>query len=230
MLRWLTAGESHGPALLATIEGLPAGIEVTTVDVAAALELILGEPGHRREVADRGDYLDLGGMWLPRLEGLELRLEVDQQDEVEFLGGVRHGRTLGSPVAIRVANSEWPKWQTVMSADPVTDEAYAAADDVNAEKEIARNRALTRPRPGHADLVGMQKYAFDAWWTGWPFGHDPARSSSAPPPARPLRASPSARSLPASSSRPTASGSSRTPCRSAPPLSPTMRPFRTPTR
>jgi chorismate synthase len=64
-------------------------------------------------------------------------------------------------VAIRVGNSEWPKWQTVMSPDPVSEEAYAAADDVNAEKEIARNRALTRPRPGHADLVGMQKYAFD---------------------------------------------------------------------
>ncbi|MBK8728029.1 MAG: chorismate synthase [Actinobacteria bacterium] len=136
MLRWLTAGESHGPALLATIEGLPAGIEVTTVDVAAAL-------ARRRLGFGRGARMKF------------------EQDEVEFLGGVRHGRTLGSPVAIRVANSEWPKWQTVMSADPVTDEAYAAADDVNAEKEIARNRALTRPRPGHADLVGMQKYAFD---------------------------------------------------------------------
>ena len=136
MLRWLTAGESHGPALLATIEGLPAGIEVTTADVAAAL-------ARRRLGFGRGARMKF------------------EQDEVEFLGGVRHGRTLGSPVAIRVGNSEWPKWQTVMSADPVSDEAYAAADDVNAEKEIARNRALTRPRPGHADLVGMQKYAFD---------------------------------------------------------------------
>jgi len=136
MLRWLTAGESHGPALLATIEGLPAGIEVTTADVAAAL-------ARRRLGFGRGARMKF------------------EQDEVEFLGGVRHGRTLGSPVAIRVGNSEWPKWQTVMSPDPVTDEAYAAADDVNAEKEIARNRALTRPRPGHADLVGMQKYAFD---------------------------------------------------------------------
>jgi len=136
MLRWLTAGESHGPALLATIEGLPAGIEVTTTDVAAAL-------ARRRLGFGRGARMKF------------------EQDEVEFLGGVRHGRTLGSPVAIRVGNSEWPKWQTVMSPDPVTDEAYAAADDVNAEKEIARNRALTRPRPGHADLVGMQKYAFD---------------------------------------------------------------------
>ncbi len=136
MLRWLTAGESHGPALLATIEGLPAGIEVTTADVAAAL-------ARRRLGFGRGARMKF------------------EQDEVEFLGGVRHGRTIGSPVAIRVGNSEWPKWQTVMSADPVSDEAYAAADDVNAEKEIARNRALTRPRPGHADLVGMQKYAFD---------------------------------------------------------------------
>jgi chorismate synthase len=84
-----------------------------------------------------------------------------EQDEVEFLGGVRHGVTLGSPIAIRIGNSEWPKWQTVMSPDPVDPDALAAADDVNAEKEIARNRPLTRPRPGHADLVGMQKYAFD---------------------------------------------------------------------
>jgi chorismate synthase len=84
-----------------------------------------------------------------------------EQDEVEFLGGVRHGLTMGSPVAIRIGNTEWPKWQTVMSADPVSDEAYAASNDVNADKEIARNRPLTRPRPGHADLVGMQKYGFD---------------------------------------------------------------------
>lgn len=78
-----------------------------------------------------------------------------------FLGGVRHGFTLGSPIAVRVGNSEWPKWQTVMSPEPVDPDAYAAANDVNAEKEIARNRPLTRPRPGHADLVGMQKYGFD---------------------------------------------------------------------
>ena len=84
-----------------------------------------------------------------------------EQDEVEFLGGVRHGLTMGSPVAIRIGNTEWPKWQTVMSADPVSDDDYAAANDVNADKEIARNRPLTRPRPGHADLVGMQKYGFD---------------------------------------------------------------------
>jgi chorismate synthase len=136
MLRWLTAGESHGPALLATIEGLPAGVEVTTKDVAAAL-------ARRRLGFGRGARMKF------------------EQDEVEFLGGVRHGVTMGSPVAIRIGNTEWPKWETVMSPDPVSDEAYAASDDVNAEKEIARNRPLTRPRPGHADLVGMQKYGFD---------------------------------------------------------------------
>ncbi|PID96439.1 MAG: chorismate synthase [Actinomycetales bacterium] len=136
MLRWLTAGESHGPALVAIIEGLPAGVEVTTTDLAAAL-------ARRRLGYGRGARMSF------------------EQDEVEVLSGVRHGRTLGSPVAIRIGNSEWPKWQTVMSADPVEAAAYAAADDVNAEREIARNKPLTRPRPGHADLVGMQKYGFD---------------------------------------------------------------------
>ncbi|WP_370892839.1 chorismate synthase [Janibacter sp. GXQ6167] len=136
MLRWLTAGESHGPALVATIEGLPAGVEVTSADVSAAL-------ARRRLGYGRGARMKF------------------EQDAVSFLGGLRHGRTLGSPVAIMIDNSEWPKWQTVMSPDPVTDEAYAASNDVNAEKEIARNKPLTRPRPGHADLVGMQKYAHD---------------------------------------------------------------------
>ncbi len=136
MLRWLTAGESHGPALLATIEGLPAGVEVTSSDVAAAL-------ARRRLGFGRGARMKF------------------EQDEVEFLGGLRHGVTMGSPLAIRIGNTEWPKWQTVMSPDPVSPEAYAASDDVNADKEVARNRPLTRPRPGHADLVGMQKYGFD---------------------------------------------------------------------
>ena len=136
MLRWLTAGESHGPALLATIEGLPAGVEVTTADIAAAL-------ARRRLGYGRGAR------------------QAFERDEVELLAGVRHGRTLGSPVAIRIGNTEWPKWETVMAPDPVSEQAYAASDDVNAEKEIARNRPLTRPRPGHADLVGMQKYGFD---------------------------------------------------------------------
>ena len=136
MLRWLTAGESHGPALTATIDGLPAGVEVTTQDVAAAL-------ARRRLGVGRGARMKF------------------EQDAVEFLGGVRHGVTMGSPVAIRIANSEWSKWETVMSPDPVPAEALAAADDIGSPQEIARNRPLTRPRPGHADLVGMQKYGFD---------------------------------------------------------------------
>jgi chorismate synthase len=136
MLRWLTAGESHGPALLATLEGLPAGVEVTTKDVAGAL-------ARRRLGFGRGARMKF------------------EQDEVEFLGGVRHGVTMGSPVAVRIGNTEWPKWETVMAPDPVSAEDFAASDDVNAEKEVARNRPLTRPRPGHADLVGMQKYGFD---------------------------------------------------------------------
>ncbi len=134
MLRWLTAGESHGPALVATIEGLPAGIEVTRADLQAAL-------ARRRLGYGRGARMSF------------------EKDEVSFLGGVRHGVTLGSPVAIHIANTEWPKWEVVMSPEPVSAEAFAASSDVNAEKEIARNRPLTRPRPGHADLVGMQKYA-----------------------------------------------------------------------
>ena len=135
MLRWLTAGESHGPALVAVIEGLPAGVEVTSRDVGAAL-------ARRRLGFGRGARMSF------------------EQDEVEFLGGLRHGLTLGSPIAIRIGNTEWPKWETVMSPDPVDQASFEAADDVNAEKELARNKPLTRPRPGHADLVGMQKYGF----------------------------------------------------------------------
>jgi len=127
MLRWLTAGESHGPALVAVLEGLPAHVQVTSGDVVDAL-------ARRRLGYGRGARMKF------------------EQDEVEFLGGLRHGRTLGSPVAIRVGNTEWPKWDKVMAADPV-DEAELEA--------LARNAALTRPRPGHADLVGMQKYDFD---------------------------------------------------------------------
>src|SRR6187200_3202431 len=126
MLRWLTAGESHGPALVATIDGLPAGVRVTTADVAAAL-------AWRRLGYGRGARMSF------------------EQDEVSFLGGVRHGLTQGGPVAIMVGNTEWPKWETVMSADPVDP----------AELSGARGAALTRPRPGHADLVGMTKYGFD---------------------------------------------------------------------
>ena len=135
MLRWLTAGESHGQALVATLEGLPAGVEVSTTDVAAAL-------ARRRLGYGRGARMSF------------------EQDEVTFLGGVRHGVSLGSPIAVMIGNTEWPKWQTVMSADPVSEVDLAASSDIGAEKEIARNRPLTRPRPGHADLVGMQKYGF----------------------------------------------------------------------
>ncbi len=127
MLRWLTAGESHGPALVAVLEGLPAHVEVTSGDIADAL-------ARRRLGYGRGARMKF------------------EADEIEIIGGLRHGRTLGSPVAIRVGNSEWPKWDKVMAADPV--------DPVELEA-LARNAALTRPRPGHADLVGMQKYDFD---------------------------------------------------------------------
>jgi len=136
MLRWLTAGESHGPALIATMEGLPAGVAVSSADLAGAL-------ARRRLGYGRGARMAF------------------ERDDVEFLGGVRHGLTLGSPIAVRIGNTEWPKWRTVMSPDPVSAAEYAAADEVGAEKEIARNRPLTRPRPGHADLVGMQKYGFE---------------------------------------------------------------------
>ena len=123
-MRWLTAGESHGPALVAVIEGVPAGVAVTSADVAHDL-------ARRRLGYGRGARMSF------------------EQDEVELLGGVRHGLTLGSPIAVRVGNTEWPKWETVMAADPV-DQAVLDGQ--------ARNAPLTRPRPGHADLAGMQKY------------------------------------------------------------------------
>lgn len=127
MLRWLTAGESHGPALVAIAEGFPAGVVVGTAEI-------------RRDLARR--RLGAG-------RGARMKFE---EDVVRILGGVRHGSTMGGPVAIEVANSEWPKWETVMAADPV--------DPILLEGQ-ARQAPLTRPRPGHADLVGMQKYGFD---------------------------------------------------------------------
>lgn len=136
MLRWLTAGESHGPSLTAVIEGLPAGIPVTASDLVDAL-------ARRRLGYGRGARMKF------------------EQDRVRFTGGVRHGLTIGAPVAIIIENTEWPKWETVMSPDPVQDAALEGADDVGAPKELARNKPLTRPRPGHADLTGMQKYGFD---------------------------------------------------------------------
>ena len=127
MLRYLTAGESHGRALVATIEGLPAHVKVTSAEVADAL-------ARRRLGVGRGARMKF------------------EADEVTLLTGVRHGETLGSPVAIMVGNSEWAKWETVMAPDPV---------DAAELEQLARNAALTRPRPGHADLAGMQKYDWD---------------------------------------------------------------------
>jgi len=127
MLRWLTAGESHGPSLVAILEGLPAHVEITSEQIGDAL-------ARRRLGYGRGARMKF------------------ERDEVTMVGGVRHGETQGGPVAIQVGNSEWPKWETVMSADPVDEEVLA---------KQARNAPLTRPRPGHADLAGMQKYDFD---------------------------------------------------------------------
>jgi len=127
VLRWITAGESHGPALVAVLEGMVAGVEVTTTDLSDQL-------ARRR----------LGFGRSPRM-GFET-------DKIEILGGVRHGLTQGGPIAVHIDNAEWPKWEQVMSADPVDPDVLA---------ELARNEPLTRPRPGHADLPGMQKYGFE---------------------------------------------------------------------
>lgn len=126
MLRWLTAGESHGPALSAILEGLPAHVVITSEAIDADLR-------RRRLGYGRGARQNF------------------EADLVSILGGVRHGESQGGPISIQVGNSEWPKWEKVMSADPIPAEELAA---------LARNAPLTRPRPGHADLVGMQKYAF----------------------------------------------------------------------
>ena len=126
MLRWQTAGESHGEALVAMIEGLPAGVRISTDDIVSAL-------ARRRLGYGRGARMKF------------------EQDKVRLLTGVRHGLTLGSPVAIEIANTEWPKWTEVMSADAL---------DHDLPRE-GRNAPLSRPRPGHADLTGMRKYGFD---------------------------------------------------------------------
>ena len=128
MLRYLTAGESHGPALVAVLDGVPAGVEVTSDEIADQL-------ARRRAGYGRGARMAF------------------EKDDVELLGGVVHGQTIGSPVAVRIGNTEWPKWSVVMSADPV---------DPAALEGLARAEPLTRPRPGHADLAGMQKYGFDS--------------------------------------------------------------------
>ena len=127
-LRYLTAGESHGPALVGILEGLPAAIPVDRAEIARQLER--RRLGHGRS---------------PRM--------TFEADRLEILGGVRHGLTIGSPVAIVIHNTEWPKWTEVMGVDPPADPA--------ALRETGRGTPLTRPRPGHADLVGMQKYGFD---------------------------------------------------------------------
>ncbi|WP_167045803.1 chorismate synthase [Salinibacterium sp. ZJ454] len=126
MLRWLTAGESHGPELIAVLEGLPAGVPVRLEDLRA----------------------DLARRKLGYGRGARMKFE---EDELHLSGGVRHGFSLGSTIAVRVGNTEWPKWVDVMSPEPVEPEKLTGG----------RGAPLTRPRPGHADLVGMQKYGFD---------------------------------------------------------------------
>lgn len=126
MLRWLTAGESHGPELIAMLEGLPAGVPVSLDAVRA----------------------DLARRKLGYGRGARMKFE---QDELSISGGVRHGYSLGSPIALRIGNTEWPKWAEVMSPEPIDADALGRG----------RGAPLTRPRPGHADLVGMQKYGFD---------------------------------------------------------------------
>ncbi|MEK6647986.1 MAG: chorismate synthase [Actinomycetota bacterium] len=126
-MRWLTAGESHGQALSAILEGIPASVSITTAEIDEHLR-------RRRLGVGRGARQNF------------------EADKITILGGIRHGLTQGGPIAIHIGNSEWPKWEKVMSADPVD---RAELDG------LARNAPLTRPRPGHADLVGMQKYDFD---------------------------------------------------------------------
>lgn len=126
MLRWQTAGESHGEALVAMIEGVPAGVSLTSQDIVSAL-------ARRRLGYGRGARMKF------------------EEDRVRLLTGVRHGVTLGSPIAVEIANTEWPKWTKVMSTDPIEE----------CMPHEGRNALLSRPRPGHADLTGMRKYGFD---------------------------------------------------------------------
>jgi chorismate synthase len=126
MLRWLTAGESHGPELIAVLEGLPAGVPLS-------LDAVREDLARRKLGYGRGSRMKF------------------EQDEVNFSGGVVQGRSIGGPVAIRVGNTEWPKWVEVMNPEKTE----------LSEKSRGRGAALTRPRPGHADLAGMQKYGFD---------------------------------------------------------------------
>lgn len=132
MLRWTTAGESHGQALITTIEHMPAGVPITREDIS--YQLARRKLGYGR--------------------GARMKFEAD---ELTLLAGIRHGLTLGSPIAIMIGNTEWPKWTTIMSPDPIDMEDA----DVRAAMESGRGASLTRPRPGHADFSGMLKYGFD---------------------------------------------------------------------
>lgn len=125
-MRWLTAGESHGPELTAILEGMPAGVAIDS-------EIIRQDLARRRLGYGRGSRMNF------------------EQDQLSVTGGVRHGSTMGSPISLRIGNTEWPKWVDVMSADPVDPEKLTGA----------RAAPLTRPRPGHADLTGIQKYGFE---------------------------------------------------------------------
>lgn len=136
MLTWTTAGESHGPALIASMQGVPSGVRVTTCLIADALaERRLGYGRGARQKFER--------------------------DEVEILSGVRHGRTTGAPITVVIRNSEWPKWETVMAANEVAAEDLLVDAGRGDTREMARNRPLTRPRPGHADLAGVVSYRLD---------------------------------------------------------------------
>lgn len=133
MLKWMSAGESHGPTLVGILEGLPAGIEITTAKVAEYL-------ASRRAGYGRGTRQKF------------------EQDRAHLVGGVIRGKTTGAPIALLIDNSEWPKWETVMSPDPVDPQALKIDAGQGDQREIARNKPLTRPRPGHADLAGMLAY------------------------------------------------------------------------
>lgn len=133
MLKWLSAGESHGPALVGILEGVPAGIQISSADISAQL-------ARRRLGYGRGARMSF------------------EQDVLRILGGVRHGYTLGGPIALEIANSEWPKWGVVMNPDPIDPADLLVDAGAGDKKEVARNRPLTSPRPGHADFAGMMKY------------------------------------------------------------------------
>ncbi|WP_165165139.1 chorismate synthase [Corynebacterium qintianiae] len=129
MLRWTTAGESHGQALIAMIENMPAGVPVDKDDIAHQL-------ARRRLGYGRGARMKF------------------EADELTLLSGIVHGATIGSPIAIQIGNTEWPKWTTIMSPEPVDMEDPEVAKAMSS----GRGAELTRPRPGHADFAGMVKY------------------------------------------------------------------------